>query len=31
MWSEDGAVGNGFIVIHGKPAGSPTGELSTYP
>jgi hypothetical protein len=25
------AVGNGFIVIHGKMPGSPSGELSTYP
>jgi hypothetical protein len=31
MWSEGGAVDNGFIVIHGKLPGSPSGELSTYP
>jgi len=31
LWSEGGAVDNGFIVIHGKLPGSPTGELSTYP
>jgi hypothetical protein len=29
LWAEGGAVDNGFIVIHGQPPASPSGELPT--